>query len=529
MALRLLLFSSDSDIALVLGNLLAESDMQVESCSEMLISLEKLTRGNFDLIVVDWDDGAEANFLLKTARELKSTRECLAMALVSDPASAASAVQAGAHGILNKPIVPEQVQETLATIRELIASRQNGGVGAASIAKPEASARAQRNDPVEPMSQEPPPPTQPTGEAKQRFLSRKPRELPSLAPLSETPKQVEGGKGTLFSSFPDSPEPRARKVPAKPYRQSGKRIAATLVLLFAAALAYIWAPGSSYLDRLGSLARRVFINKEAPQQPVQSAEDNGTVADSGNSSASGAYKIPSQTPAAPAIEDSSDDSSSDIQVIPVMNSSDSSGSTTTVVQPASSEAQAQPDGAQGEAAPAAPAVSNSAPPSLPSAHAAAHRPRPSTTAGESGAQLPSSLNLSNPINPMQTAAAPVFSGALTPVVVPEETAKQLLVNEVPPSYPGQALRAGLQGAVVLQALIARDGSVRDVTLVRGSFVFARAAVEAVKQWQYKPYLFNGQAVEVQTLVTVNFRLPASSSIPGKSSAGSAPTQGPSRP
>jgi periplasmic protein TonB len=130
---------------------------------------------------------------------------------------------------------------------------------------------------------------------------------------------------------------------------------------------------------------------------------------------------------------------------------------------------------------------------------------------------------------MQTAAAPVFSGALTPVVVPEETAKQLLVNEVPPSYPGQALRAGLQGAVVLQALIARDGSVRDVTLVRGSFVFARAAVEAVKQWQYKPYVFNGQAVEVQTLVTVNFRLPASSSIPSKSSAGSAPTQGPSRP
>jgi TonB family protein len=527
MALRLLLFSSDSDIALVLGNLLAESDMQVESCSEMLISLEKLTRGNFDLIVVDWDDGAEANFLLKTARELKSTRECLAMALVSDPASAASAVQAGAHGILNKPIVPEQVQETLATIRELIASRQNGGVVAASIAKPEASARAQRNDPVEPMSQEPPPPPQPTGEVKQRFLSRTPRELPSLAPLSETPKQVEGGKGTLFSSFPDSPEPGTRKVPAKPYRKSGKRIAAALVLLCAAALAYIWAPGSSYLDRLGSLARRVFINKEAPQQPAP--EDNGTVADSGNSSASGAYKIPSQTPVAPAIEDSSDDSPSNIQVIPVMNSSDSSGSTTTVAQPASSEAQAQPDGAQGEAAPAAPAVSNSAPPSLPSAPAAAHRPRPSTTAGESGAQLPSSLNLSNPINPMQTAAAPVFSGALTPVVVPEETAKQLLVNEVPPSYPGQALRAGLQGAVVLQALIARDGSVRDVTLVRGSFVFARAAVEAVKQWQYKPYVFNGQAVEVQTLVTVNFRLPASSSIPSKSSAGSAPTQGPSRP
>lgn len=449
------------------------------------------------------------------------------MALVSDPASAAAAVQIGAHGILNKPIVPEQVKETLATIRDLIASRENGGVVPRPTAKPEPP-RIQRNDPLEPTNQETAPPTKSTGE-KQRLLSRKPRELPSLAPLSETQEQVEHQKGTVFSSSPaDSPEPRARKAPAKRPRKLGKRIAVVVVLVLAAALAYVWAPGSSYVERLGALTKRVFI-KEVPQQSAQSAGDGLAIPDAGNSSDSGAQMIQGHTPAPPAGEESSDDSSN-IQVIPVMNSSDGSSSRTTVAQPASSEAQGQPQETQGEtAAPPSPTVSNSTPSSPPSVRPVARSPRPSTTVGQSGAQLPQSLNLSNPINPVQTAAAPVFSGALTPVVIPEDTAKQLLVNAVPPSYPEEALRAGLQGAVLLQAVIARDGSVRDVTLVRGSFVFARAAVEAVKQWQYKPYTLNGQAVEAQTLVTVHFHLPAAVPISDKSSAGSAPAQESSKP
>jgi TonB family protein len=538
MALRLLLFSTDSDMALVLAKLLAESDLEVEFCSEMLASVEKVTRGNFDLIVVDWDDGAEATFLLKTARELKSTQECLAMALVSDAASAASAVQIGAHGILNKPIVPEQVKETLATIRKLIDSRQrDDGPAVASIMRPEAATRIQRIDPLEPPAEEPVDPTQPPAHArdpKLRFLSRKPRDLPSLRPLKETAvvPQLERQSGTLFSSLTqpaESPEPRERRATAKRYPRSGKRIAAAVVLLCAAALAYIWAPGSSYVERVGSLSRRIFSRKQAPQQSPQNGEE--TLAVPGvDSSDSAAGKTTQHAPALPGSEESSDDSSSDIQVIPVMNSSDSNSSTTTVAQPSGPEAPASPEAALGETTVAvAPAVSVGAAPSLSTSRQEPHPRRPSATVGQSPAQLPQSLNVSNPINPMQTAAAPVFSGALTPVVVPEETTKQLLLNQVPPSYPEEAVRVGLQGTVVLQAIIARDGSVRDVTLVRGPFVLARAAVEAVRQWQYKPYILNGQPVEAQTFVTVNFRLPASGSISGKPSAVSVPNQSPARP
>ena len=101
-----------------------------------------------------------------------------------------------------------------------------------------------------------------------------------------------------------------------------------------------------------------------------------------------------------------------------------------------------------------------------------------------------------------------FTGALNPVVLSEETSRELLVSKVQPVYPPQAARTGLQGAVVLQALVGKDGSIRDLKLIRGYLVFGRAAFDAVKQWRYKPYVLNGQAVETQTQITVNFKPPS---------------------
>jgi protein TonB len=96
---------------------------------------------------------------------------------------------------------------------------------------------------------------------------------------------------------------------------------------------------------------------------------------------------------------------------------------------------------------------------------------------------------------------------MEPVTLSERTAEELLLEKVPPSYPAQALKAGLQGPVVLQAWIGKDGSIQDLKLVNGSFLLAQAAVDAVKQWRYRPYVRNGVAVEAETYVTVNFTLP----------------------
>jgi protein TonB len=80
------------------------------------------------------------------------------------------------------------------------------------------------------------------------------------------------------------------------------------------------------------------------------------------------------------------------------------------------------------------------------------------------------------------------------------------VRDVKPSYPPLARQARIQGTVVLQATISKDGSIENLTLVSGHPMLAPAAIEAVKQWRYKPYLLNGEPVEVETQVQVNFTL-----------------------
>src|SRR5579863_735130 len=82
----------------------------------------------------------------------------------------------------------------------------------------------------------------------------------------------------------------------------------------------------------------------------------------------------------------------------------------------------------------------------------------------------------------------------------------LLVRRVNPTYPPLARQARIQGVVVLQAQISKDGSIENLQLISGHPMLAPAAIEAVKQWKYKPYLLNGEPVEVDTQVQVNFTL-----------------------
>ena len=81
-----------------------------------------------------------------------------------------------------------------------------------------------------------------------------------------------------------------------------------------------------------------------------------------------------------------------------------------------------------------------------------------------------------------------------------------LIQRIQPMYPPAAKLAGLQGAVVLQAIISREGKVEEIAVVDGNPILARAAVAAVKQWLYRPYYLNKEPVEVQTQITVNFLL-----------------------
>ncbi len=82
----------------------------------------------------------------------------------------------------------------------------------------------------------------------------------------------------------------------------------------------------------------------------------------------------------------------------------------------------------------------------------------------------------------------------------------LLIRKVTPNYPQLAKQARIQGTVVLQAQISKDGTIQNLQLISGHPMLAPAAIEAVKQWRYKPYLLNGEPVAVETQVVVNFSL-----------------------
>jgi periplasmic protein TonB len=105
------------------------------------------------------------------------------------------------------------------------------------------------------------------------------------------------------------------------------------------------------------------------------------------------------------------------------------------------------------------------------------------------------------------------SGAILPprpkmVRVSQGVSEGLLVHKVTPQYPFIAKQAHVQGSVTLMAIIGKNGKVDNVQLERGSPLLASAAVNAVKQWRYKPYVLDGSPVEVETTVTVNFNLAA---------------------
>jgi protein TonB len=94
----------------------------------------------------------------------------------------------------------------------------------------------------------------------------------------------------------------------------------------------------------------------------------------------------------------------------------------------------------------------------------------------------------------------------TRVRVSSGVSSGLLIRKVSPNYPPLARQARIQGTVILQAEISKDGSIQNLRLLSGHPMLAPAAIEAVKQWKYKPYLLNGEPVEVETQVQVNFTL-----------------------
>ena len=106
---------------------------------------------------------------------------------------------------------------------------------------------------------------------------------------------------------------------------------------------------------------------------------------------------------------------------------------------------------------------------------------------------------------MSSASTSVPKPALATVRISQGVSQGLLIKRVQPKYPPAALAVRAQGAVQIEATINKEGNVTNLKVLSGDPVLARSALEAVRQWRYKPYYLDGEPVEIQTQITVNFK------------------------
>jgi protein TonB len=112
----------------------------------------------------------------------------------------------------------------------------------------------------------------------------------------------------------------------------------------------------------------------------------------------------------------------------------------------------------------------------------------------------------NPVfgsHPRQTEVRQAASG---PVRVSGMVVAGLLIHQTKPAYPPIAIASRTEGTVVLQATISRTGTIENLRVVSGPIMLQQAALNAVRDWRYRPYLLTGEPVEVETTVNVVFKL-----------------------
>jgi periplasmic protein TonB len=557
MGYQALLFCPDEKTARTVTQVLSELDFAVTPCTEPFAAVKKLMAEHFDAVVVDCDNEQNATLLFKSARNTTTNQSSLAVAVVEGQAGVAKAFRIGANLILTKPINVEQAKGTLRVARGLL--RKNEGSKPATTS-PSAKPAAAVSAPVQPtttshldVASSPAPSSPMTAGATASASSR------DLAKDSTEPFET----GEIVSPMlakpaaqPYASDASAASVPAK-VEMTSSRAAFGNSAASAPAPAREPKAGVSTEDKPSTVlpeaepAGKVHDRNEneppidGQPEPAPMFTFGGTISSKENPAGGGSKKLLLAVAAAVVLIAAGGYAawthwgrSNDTSAVPEQ-----------VVEP------------QPKTPAAIPQAPNQAPVTKPSASdtqktASAEKipdhPGKITAATDSAKPSPSSVvankapatkedaepiviknNLSKPatksrvINdapaPPSIAIAPAGNGgglpnlmdsqseAPTPVLqtlsVSQGVSQGLLLKKVQPKYPPNALRLRLEGAVQLMATISKNGDISVVKLLTGDPQLSHAAIDAVKQWKYKPYLLNGEPVEIQTQITVNFKLP----------------------
>lgn len=437
---------------------LEELELQVEVCGEIFHAVEKLTSGRFEAVVADFEAGLEASFLLKTAGELKSSGGPCRVAIAKDEESSSTARRIGAI-VLQKPIVLEQAKYALLSSDEFLRRMSNWMPQTAAPEYLPPRVESSRDSATGVM------------DGVEPALCRV--DAPELFEARTGLRQLPPAEYDLLENSRIQALFRAPRRKRSPGGRSSSWRKVAWVAVFAAV--FLISGGYIFSQPLRTEVVKTSVARIC-RQAVQSTKT---------------WLHRPSGKAEPEVQEAEgiDPEPLAVRSLPVIYVSPSHRPTTPSVS--------RPDEPQPE-------------PSSLDLPRQSQVPQPS-----SKLQIPDSLH--TPIQMTAVAGVePKVSSALLgpvePVEIPEQVARELLVQKVAPRYPEQARKTGLQGPVIFQARIGRDGKIENLKLVDGYLVLGRAAYQAVQQWRFKPYVVDGHPIAAQTYITLNFQLPAYSSL-----------------
>jgi protein TonB len=487
-----LLLSPDDQAVSAITGVLEEMSVTFERPLDGPSAAKKLNSQSFDLVLVDCENLPAAKLIFDVCRRSQLGTNPVPIAIVDGRAGLPTAFRLGAELILTKPVAKDQARTTIRTavtrVRKDEPARtiepfESSSAEATQPAIPEkhahAAAAAANSSPARIV--ETAPPTAPaesemtrmsptTDEVALASGARKPQpaffndsilEPPKSAPPLKAAPVKPSDDPVLADLESDSPTPVFTS-----YTEPKKKGRAPLVLLFFALAgggfyaAWMYQPGfreiaQPQIDRLLQAVGTAPAPHNAVSPPHVSAPT----------------PVPSAAP-----------------------------------QPASTTALPAPDADTNPAVvgtpSAAPASADSTAPALP-------QETPTTAAVAQSSDAAKTLA---PAESKKSVVAALPSetelpGEKTAVILSSQGAEKRLIRHQPPVYPAEARKQRVEGTVVLKAVVSEGGKVDGVRLVEGDPTLAAAAISAVKQWHYRPYIRDGKARPFQTIVLVDFQRP----------------------
>jgi TonB family protein len=557
MSYKSLLFCPDEKTARLVTQVLSELDFAVELANETYATVKKLNAEHFDALVVDCQNEQDATLLFKTAKNSNENHTSLSVAVVEGQAGVAKAFRIGANLVLTKPINVEQSKGTLRVARGLLKKSQPkapeaaGSVGAppavsavATHAVPAApitmSAAASASATITPTTaDEPRPPevpysglvvekeTLPVTEAADAAVLESLPQLPKspmTSGLVAAAHQSEASHGFVMSSSGAA----AAAAPALEKKIVEHAAGAAPLVTNEAIVKAPDAPGvfdstaaapsfsslesprtggSSALLRVAAILAVLAIGGFFAWQKLQGSHHGAEVSATAEQQPASAPASPSQTPTEPKATAATPMTPVEKNAQPLTKTAEEEIPANSVNTKAESgansgdiEVQEMPFSRDAKVT-----VTPKPQPLVvkPGSMRTQVSSAPITAPSLDVAGNPSTATIAN----LMPTDSPLPKPAPGTIRISQGVSQGLLLKKAAPAYPAVALQLHREGIVELLATVSKEGRISNVRVLSGDSMLAKSAVDAVRQWQYRPYLLNGQPYEVETQISVSFKLP----------------------